>query len=297
MGSAHPPLEYLVTSSNTSLESFELSRLNAVANLRKEIRQVVDDWVEAEIEARIARWVLERRRTDTADQQPDVPQLSEPAPDPRTAARVLQTAEGALHLSQELQESSSEERTASSGRARRVGRASVLHEHSLPRGVDHPADQQLLFEELSYAQDPSVEPETIGGVLQDEVAAGALRSLERFVRVETKILRRNLHDIAIQKAALSDACSETLLLAALGKPQAAGMVVQQSSSTDCDTHTAYVRAGPGRNLVVASSGPGEEAPPQKLGRRCRHSELRPSATQRPPLRHIQLHRFRIATGT
>ena len=58
MGSAHPPFEYLVSSSQASLESFELARLNAVANLRKEFRQLVDEWIEAEIEARMARWVL-----------------------------------------------------------------------------------------------------------------------------------------------------------------------------------------------------------------------------------------------
>jgi|SRR6202795_2266905 len=62
MASAQPPFEYLISSSEESLESFELSRLSHVANLRKELRTVLDEFVEAEIQARIARWILEGRR-------------------------------------------------------------------------------------------------------------------------------------------------------------------------------------------------------------------------------------------
>ena len=64
------PLEYLVTSSQSSVESFELSRLNRVSNLRKEIRQIVDEWIAAEAEARIARWILDCRRAQTDDAAP-----------------------------------------------------------------------------------------------------------------------------------------------------------------------------------------------------------------------------------
>src|SRR5579863_644911 len=67
MASAQPPLEYLISSSEESLESFELSRLSNVANLRKELRTVLDEFVEAEIEARIARWILEGRRAQDHD--------------------------------------------------------------------------------------------------------------------------------------------------------------------------------------------------------------------------------------
>jgi hypothetical protein len=75
MNENQPPLEYLVTSSQTAVESFELSRLNRVSNLRKEIRQIVDEWIAAESEARIARWILDCRRGQTDDAAP----LSTPA--------------------------------------------------------------------------------------------------------------------------------------------------------------------------------------------------------------------------
>jgi hypothetical protein len=70
MNENQPPLEYLVTSSQTAVESFELSRLNRVSNLRKEIRQIVDEWIAAETEARIARWILDCRRAQTEDEVP-----------------------------------------------------------------------------------------------------------------------------------------------------------------------------------------------------------------------------------
>ncbi len=58
-----PLLEYLVTSSEAALETFELARLNKSANLRKELRDVVEEWIEAEIQSRLARWILDCRRT------------------------------------------------------------------------------------------------------------------------------------------------------------------------------------------------------------------------------------------
>jgi hypothetical protein len=66
------PLEYLVTSSEDALETFELSRLNRSANLRKELRDVVEEWIEAEIQSRLARWILECRRTQAARSDADL---------------------------------------------------------------------------------------------------------------------------------------------------------------------------------------------------------------------------------
>jgi hypothetical protein len=65
MSSTQLPLEYLVTSSENCLEAFELARLNQISNLRKEFSQVFDEWVEAEIAARTARWVLDGRRSQS----------------------------------------------------------------------------------------------------------------------------------------------------------------------------------------------------------------------------------------
>lgn len=55
-------LDYLARCSQTSLESFELARLNDLANLRKQMIDVIDEWVEADIQARIAEWILLRHR-------------------------------------------------------------------------------------------------------------------------------------------------------------------------------------------------------------------------------------------
>jgi hypothetical protein len=56
-----PPLEYLYSASVSSLESYELSRLNHAANLRREIATLLDQWIEETVHAQLARWVLEDR--------------------------------------------------------------------------------------------------------------------------------------------------------------------------------------------------------------------------------------------
>jgi hypothetical protein len=62
-----PPLEYLLTSSQSGLENFGLGKMNKIANLRLEIHDVVEEWIEAETQYRLARWILECRRSqDTA---------------------------------------------------------------------------------------------------------------------------------------------------------------------------------------------------------------------------------------
>jgi hypothetical protein len=61
-----PPLEYLLTSSQSGLENFGLGRMNKIANLRHEIHDVVEEWIEAETQYRLARWILECRRSQDA---------------------------------------------------------------------------------------------------------------------------------------------------------------------------------------------------------------------------------------
>jgi hypothetical protein len=70
MSETLPPLDYLATCSNISLEAFELARLNRAANLRKEIRQALDEWIRAEGEAQFARWLLEHRRASDSEPVP-----------------------------------------------------------------------------------------------------------------------------------------------------------------------------------------------------------------------------------
>lgn len=60
------PLAYLITNSKDSLESYELSRLNRASNLRKEMFQVLEKWIDAEAQARMARSILDCRRVEIA---------------------------------------------------------------------------------------------------------------------------------------------------------------------------------------------------------------------------------------
>jgi hypothetical protein len=75
-----PSLEYLVTSSQAGLENFELVRLNTIANLRKELGDLVEEWIEAEIQSRLARWILECRRTQDSASDLHLSELSGPLP-------------------------------------------------------------------------------------------------------------------------------------------------------------------------------------------------------------------------
>jgi hypothetical protein len=55
-----PPWEFLLSASRTSLQSYELSRLSHAANLRKEIGQLLDSWLEENTAAMLARWLMEQ---------------------------------------------------------------------------------------------------------------------------------------------------------------------------------------------------------------------------------------------
>lgn len=57
----NPPIDFLLVCSVTSLRDFELNRLNHAANLRKQLRIVADELLQAEAEAASARWLIEYR--------------------------------------------------------------------------------------------------------------------------------------------------------------------------------------------------------------------------------------------
>jgi hypothetical protein len=57
-----PPWDYLHEASDPSLESFELSRLNHAANLRKEIAALLEQWIAETAEAFLARWLRQGRK-------------------------------------------------------------------------------------------------------------------------------------------------------------------------------------------------------------------------------------------
>jgi hypothetical protein len=66
-----PPWEFLLSASRTSLQSYELSRLSHAANLRKEIGNLLDQWIEENSSATLARWLMEyREHTATAADAP-----------------------------------------------------------------------------------------------------------------------------------------------------------------------------------------------------------------------------------
>jgi hypothetical protein len=76
-----PPWDYLHQASNPSLESFELSRLNHAANLRKEIAALLEQWIEEAAEALLARWLREDHKLpQEANQRIDIlPEMRSPA--------------------------------------------------------------------------------------------------------------------------------------------------------------------------------------------------------------------------
>jgi hypothetical protein len=58
-----PPLDYLQAASRSSLQSFELTRLNHAANLRQEIAVLIDQWIQETSEAMLARWMLDHHKS------------------------------------------------------------------------------------------------------------------------------------------------------------------------------------------------------------------------------------------
>ena len=57
-------LHHLITSSKVAVESYELSQLNRASNLRHEMIELLEKWVVAETEARIARSLLESKKIE-----------------------------------------------------------------------------------------------------------------------------------------------------------------------------------------------------------------------------------------
>src|ERR1700723_3032220 len=55
--------QYLLECSQMSLEDFELARLDRAARLRKQMREIAEQWIEAAVEAQLAQWVRVNRRT------------------------------------------------------------------------------------------------------------------------------------------------------------------------------------------------------------------------------------------
>jgi hypothetical protein len=61
------PWEFLLTASRNSLQSYELTRLSHAANLRKEIGALMDQWLEENSSAAVARWLIAQRERPVDD--------------------------------------------------------------------------------------------------------------------------------------------------------------------------------------------------------------------------------------
>jgi len=55
------PWEFLLSASRNTLQCYELSRLAHASNLRKEITELLDAWMEENTAALLARWLIEQR--------------------------------------------------------------------------------------------------------------------------------------------------------------------------------------------------------------------------------------------
>lgn len=64
MGSARLAREYFAHSSDNSLKCLELAQCNSIAELRRQLLRVVGEWIEAEVEFRVAHGILGNRQND-----------------------------------------------------------------------------------------------------------------------------------------------------------------------------------------------------------------------------------------
>lgn len=60
-----PPLQYLRETSDTGLREFLLRKLNEADIRRKEVRDVLEEWVQAEALAMLSEWIRELRQVDS----------------------------------------------------------------------------------------------------------------------------------------------------------------------------------------------------------------------------------------
>jgi hypothetical protein len=67
-----PPWDFLLSASRTSLQSYELTRLSHAANLRKEIGTLLDQWLDENAYAMLARWLMEQRERSSSHTADDL---------------------------------------------------------------------------------------------------------------------------------------------------------------------------------------------------------------------------------
>lgn len=70
-----PSLELLFDSNKSLLEDIRLAALNRAANLSKQLKKGIDEWIEQECAAQIAEWMIDHRDALMARRQVDVQPL------------------------------------------------------------------------------------------------------------------------------------------------------------------------------------------------------------------------------
>ena len=82
-----PPWQFLLSASRTSLQSYELTRLSHAANLRKEIGALLDQWLDENACAMLARWLMEQRENSPSSEGGEPPNVvSQFQPGPHTVS-------------------------------------------------------------------------------------------------------------------------------------------------------------------------------------------------------------------
>jgi hypothetical protein len=79
-------MKYLLSCSPAALQEFELSRLNSVANLEKQMKEILRQMVEAASEALLARMLIEHQRASVS---PGERQIDQPTRRVRSAQALL----------------------------------------------------------------------------------------------------------------------------------------------------------------------------------------------------------------
>jgi hypothetical protein len=79
---SEPPWDFFHDASAASLQSFELSRLNHAANIRREVGALLDQWVNDNSQALLARWVREQRALPSPSQAAQPENILQQSPIP-----------------------------------------------------------------------------------------------------------------------------------------------------------------------------------------------------------------------
>jgi hypothetical protein len=265
-----PPLEFLVTSSQAGLENFELGKLNKIANLRKELREVVEEWIEADIQSRLARWILECRRAQDAAADP---RASEPPALLRHAAASLLPIPGEAMSSQECQ-AQPVAVAPLSNLSRNDRRDSTAARRVLP--LPRPALSER-------AQDALIFLEQQGRLQTDTIGQDVHKSAPGTDRGGTSLdcAKNAVHHQSSRRPSHTSSLFPTTLECHEGAAGAG------SRSRRFAANRSAKRAAPKGRAVAGSANPTDVAHIVQLVRR---EELRPSAPVRASMRFLAPHR-------